>query len=185
MMPSRSCSQAMRKSGSPSISISSDKRMAVIDQTGNLIRTGILADTIRGYKGSGHKGEQARWLRNGVAYAPIAKAAPTDEDAGTEGFVPCLTNRMRARLQGFPDDWQFVGGIPSVADQIGNAVAPVVAQAVGLAMYSALQGMEFDWEAILNLRRRREIDPPPLAPSTEDVAGGPGRRIGSPIDLSR
>ncbi|MBY3243212.1 hypothetical protein HFO16_17795 [Rhizobium laguerreae] len=82
--------------------------MAVIDQTGNLIRTGILADTIRGYKGSGHKGEKARWLRNGVSYAPIAKAAPTDEDARTEGFVACLTNRMRARLQGFPDDREFV-----------------------------------------------------------------------------
>ncbi|WP_205934434.1 DNA cytosine methyltransferase [Rhizobium leguminosarum] len=161
------------------------REMAVIDQTGNLIRTGILADTIRGYKGSGHKGEKARWLRNGVAYAPIAKAAPTDEDARTERFVPCLTNRMRARLQGFPDDWEFVGGIPSVADQIGNAVAPVVAQAVGLAMYSALQGMEFDWEPILTLRHRREIDPPPLAPSTDDITADPGSRIGTRIDLAR
>ncbi len=155
------------------------REMAVIDNAGNLIRTGILADTIRGYKGSGHKGEKARWLRNGVAYAPIAKAAPTDEIAQTEGFVPCLTNRMRARLQGFPDDWEFVGGIPSVADQIGNAVAPVVAQAVGLAMYSALQGMEFEWEAILALRRRRKIDPPPLAPSTDDITPDPRRRIGT------
>lgn len=42
--------------------------MTVVDNAGNLIRTGILADTIRGYKGSGHKGEKARWLRNGVAY---------------------------------------------------------------------------------------------------------------------
>ncbi|MGR9148174.1 DNA cytosine methyltransferase [Rhizobium leguminosarum] len=161
------------------------REMAVADNAGNLIRTGILADTIRGYKGSGHKGEKARWLRNGVAYAPIAKAAPTDEDAGTEGFVPCLTNRMRARLQGFPDGWEFVGGIPSVADQIGNAVAPVVAQAVGLAMYAALQGMEFDWEAILTLRHRREIDPPPLAPSTDDITADSGTRIGTRIDLTR
>ncbi|TBD50280.1 DNA (cytosine-5-)-methyltransferase [Rhizobium ruizarguesonis] len=165
--------------------VSRMREMAVIDTAGNLIRTGILADTIRGYKGSGHKGEKARWLRNGVAYAPIAKAAPTDEDARTEGFVPCLTNRMRARLQGFPDDWEFVGGIPSVADQIGNAVAPVVAQAVGLAMYSALQGMEFDWEAMLTLRHRREIDPPPLAPSTDDITADPGSRIGTRIDLTR
>ncbi|WP_342635870.1 DNA cytosine methyltransferase [Rhizobium leguminosarum] len=107
----------------------------------------------------------------------MAKAAPTDEEARTEGFVPWLTNRMRARLQGFPDDWEIVGGIPSVADQIGNAVAPVVAQAVGLAMYSALQGMEFDWEAILRLRHRREIDPPPLAPSTDDMTADPGVEV--------
>ncbi|NKM46100.1 hypothetical protein GFL91_14110 [Rhizobium leguminosarum bv. viciae] len=84
---------------------------------------------------------------------------------------------MRARLQCFPDDWEIVGGIPSVADQIGNAVAPVVAQAVGLAMYSALQGMEFDWEAILRLRHRREIDPPPLAPSTDDMTADPGVEV--------
>lgn len=150
--------------------VSRMREMAVIDDAGNLIRTGILADTIRGYKGSGYKGEKARWLRNGVAYAPIAKAAPTDEDAQAERFVPCLTNRMRARLQGFPDDWEFVGGIPSVADQIGNAVAPVVAQAVGLAMYSALQGMGFDWEAMLTLRHRREVEPPPLAPHEFSIA---------------
>ncbi|MBY3224282.1 hypothetical protein [Rhizobium laguerreae] len=159
--------------------------MAVIDQTGNLIRTGILADTIRGYKGSGHKGEKARWLRNGVSYVPIAKAAPplTRTPGRKDLSLPDEPDaRSPAGLPGRPG---IRRGIPTVADQIGNAVAPVVAQAVGLAMYSALQGMEFDWDAILNLRRRREIDPPPLAPSTEDVAGGPGRRIDTRIDLSR
>lgn len=60
---------------------------------------------------------------------------------------------------------------------VGNAVAPVVAQAVGLTMYSALQGMEFDWEAILRLRHRREIDPPPLAPSTDDMTADPGVEV--------
>lgn len=142
------------------------RETAIIDKTGNLIRKGILADTIRRYKGSGLPGEKARWRQNSVAYAPIAKAAPTDEEALAEGFVPRLTNQMRARLQGFPPDWEFVGGIPSVADQIGNAVAPIVAQAVGLAMFSALQRMEFDWEAMLQLgpQRRTRLDAPPLVP---------------------
>ena len=36
-----------------------------------------------------------------------------------------LTNRERARLQGFPDDFEFVGGVSSVRRQIGNAVPPV------------------------------------------------------------
>ncbi|NEI67819.1 DNA cytosine methyltransferase [Rhizobium leguminosarum] len=35
-------------------------------------------------------------------------------------------NRMRARLQDFPDNWEFVGGLGPVANQIGNAVAPAV-----------------------------------------------------------
>ncbi|MBB4346283.1 site-specific DNA-cytosine methylase [Rhizobium leguminosarum] len=33
---------------------------------------------------------------------------------------------MRARLQDFPDNWEFVGGLGPVANQIGNAVAPAV-----------------------------------------------------------
>nr|WP_274604115.1 MULTISPECIES: DNA cytosine methyltransferase [unclassified Rhizobium] len=51
-----------------------------------------------------------------------------------------MTNRMRARLQGFPDLWDFVGGLGPVADQIGNAVVPAMARAMGLALMSVLKG---------------------------------------------
>lgn len=108
-----------------------------------------LADTIRGYQGSARTGETIRSERQQLRYAPPAKAAPTDEEASREGFVPGLTNRMRTRLQGFPDDWSFVGGLGAVADQIGNAVVPVVAQAMGLAFLSALKGWEIEWPAMI------------------------------------
>ncbi|MBY3378947.1 DNA cytosine methyltransferase [Rhizobium laguerreae] len=154
----------------------------VFDKAGNLVRKGILADTIRGYKGSGKVGEKDRWLRNGTAYAPIAKAAPTMEEASVEGYLPRLTNRMRARLQGFPADWQFVGGIPAVANQIGNAVAPIVAQAVGLAMFSALRGMEFDLKAMLSVEyaRRTIANPPSLVPFDDSLSDT--RKIAEPVD---
>jgi DNA (cytosine-5)-methyltransferase 1 len=133
------------------------------DRSGKQIGVGALSDTIRGYQGSAQKGEARRALLNGVSYAPPAKNSPTDDDARAEGFVPGLTNRMRARLQDFPDEWEFVGGIGSVADQIGNAVAPTVAQAVGLEMLSALKGVETDWKAMrIAPSPRIYIYPPPL-----------------------
>ncbi|NEJ89997.1 DNA (cytosine-5-)-methyltransferase [Rhizobium leguminosarum] len=115
------------------------------DRFGNPIGVGALSDAIRGYQGSPKKGEARRALENGVSYAPPSKAAPTNEEGSREGFLPGLTNRMRARLQGFPDDWEFVGGLGAVANQIGNAVAPAVGQAMGLALVSALKGWDIDW----------------------------------------
>jgi DNA (cytosine-5)-methyltransferase 1 len=41
-----------------------------------------------------------------------------------------LTNRERARLQGFPDDFVFSGSITEVRRQIGNAVPPVGAASI-------------------------------------------------------
>lgn len=119
------------------------------DRFGKQIGVGALADTIRRYQGSPQEGEARRALKNGVSYAPPAKAAPTNEEGSRKGFVPGLTNRMRARLQDFPDDWQFVGGIGSVADQIGNAVAPAVGQAMGLAVVSALRRLDLDWDRMI------------------------------------
>lgn len=124
------------------------------------------ADTIRGYQGSAREGEAIRADQRQIRYAPPVKAAPTDEEASKEGFVPGLTNRMRARLQGFPDSWEFVGGLGPVADQIGNAVVPAVAQAMGLAMLSALKGWEIDWEVMMGTgvkqSGRLRLDPPSI-----------------------
>ncbi|WP_172599160.1 DNA cytosine methyltransferase [Rhizobium leguminosarum] len=134
------------------------------DRSGEQIGVGALSDTIRGYQGSAQLGEARRALKNGVSYAPPAKAAPTNVEASREGFVPGLTNRMRARLQDFPDDWEFVGGLGSVADQIGNAVAPAVGRAMGLALLAALKEWEIDWGSMMRAhighRRRIQVMPP-------------------------
>ncbi len=50
-----------------------------------------------------------------------------DEDRG-------LNTVELARLQGFPPEWRFHGGLTSVSRQIGNAVPPPLAEAVGMAM---------------------------------------------------
>ncbi|TPK91519.1 DNA (cytosine-5-)-methyltransferase [Mesorhizobium sp. B2-4-17] len=68
-----------------------------------------------------------------------------------------LTLEMGARLQGFPDGWEFIGSGDEGSDkdrktktrQIANALPPIMAQAVGLAIYTALTGVEFDYAEAL------------------------------------
>ena len=51
-----------------------------------------------------------------------------------------LTLREGARLQSFPDDYRFVGTREEVAAQIGNAIPPLLAEAVARSARKALEG---------------------------------------------
>jgi len=63
------------------------------------------------------------------------------DDPPMPGFVgmPRLTVRMAARLQGFPDDWQFAGGKTAAYRQVGNAFPPPVARAVATRVRHCLE----------------------------------------------
>ncbi len=52
--------------------------------------------------------------------------------------MPKLTTPMVARLQGFPDSWDFSGRKTAAYRQVGNAFPPPVAKAIGEAIASAL-----------------------------------------------
>ncbi len=74
------------------------------------------------------------WASLGVNGKSLAEEAPP------KGFndMPRLTLRMAARIQGFPDDWNFAGGKTAAYRQIGNAFPPPVASAVALRIRDAI-----------------------------------------------
>ena len=56
-----------------------------------------------------------------------------------------LTNRERARIQTFPDDYEFVGNYSSVRKQIGMAVPCKLAEIVITAILNSFAGIEYPW----------------------------------------
>jgi len=74
------------------------------------------------------------WASLGVEGKSLSDQAPSRGFTG----VPRLTLRMTARIQGFPDDWQFTGGKTASYRQIGNAFPPPVAFAVASRIREAL-----------------------------------------------
>lgn len=56
-----------------------------------------------------------------------------------------LTNRERARLQTFPDDFEFVGQYSSVRRQIGMAVPCALSEIVISAILNSFAGIEYPW----------------------------------------
>lgn len=82
-----------------------------------------------------------------------------------------LTNRERARLQTFPDDFEFFGGNPSVRRQVGMAVPPEGAQVILEAMLKTLDGIEYpsedapsvDVDRLISAYAESQAPEPPLA----------------------
>ncbi len=68
---------------------------------------------------------------------------------GTHGYhykeLRALTNRERARIQTFPDDFIFKGSKESVRKQIGMAVPTKGAQIIIEAVLKTFAGIHYDW----------------------------------------
>jgi DNA (cytosine-5)-methyltransferase 1 len=80
-----------------------------------------------------------QWASMGIDALGVADEPPPP-DFPLDG-TPKLTVRMVARLQGFPDSWEFVGRKTAAYRQIGNALPPPVAAAVGGAIHAAIHGV--------------------------------------------
>lgn len=74
------------------------------------------------------------WADMGVNGNGVADYAPEPDFVG----MPKLTPRMIARIQGFPDVWDFGNKKTRACRMIGNAFPPPVAKAVGLQIVKVL-----------------------------------------------
>ena len=74
------------------------------------------------------------WAALGVDGLGIADDAPGPDFVG----LPRLTVRMVARIQGFPDDWQFSGRKTAAYRQVGNAFPPPFARAMAESLRACL-----------------------------------------------
>lgn len=78
------------------------------------------------------------WATLGVDGKSIADDNPPAD--APDDYMPRLTVRMAARIQGFDDDWRFAGRKTASYRQVGNAFPPAVARRVGQQIIRA-------WEA--------------------------------------
>lgn len=74
------------------------------------------------------------WAALGVNGMTIANEPPERDYVG----MPRLTVEMVARIQGFPDEWKFLGKKTPAYRQVGNAFPPPVAHAVAAQINKCL-----------------------------------------------
>jgi len=80
---------------------------------------------------------KAQWRALGIDGMGIADEAPSV--TFPDDKLPRLTVRMVARVQGFPDSWEFSGKKTAAYRQVGNAFPPPVARAVGRQIIGAFR----------------------------------------------
>jgi len=73
------------------------------------------------------------WAELGINGASLGNEPPKSGDT-----MPRLTIKMVARIQGFPDGWEFYGKKTAAYRQVGNAFPPPVAQAVAEQIASSI-----------------------------------------------
>lgn len=105
-----------------------------IEQANDIAPTIVGGSKKHGGPDLGPTRARLAWASLGVEGRSLAEDAPAADFVG----MPRLTVRMVARLQGFPDHWQFYGRKTTAYRQVGNAFPPPVAKAVAQNLRIAL-----------------------------------------------
>lgn len=113
----------------------------------------VGGSSLSGSQGFSAKVRFGSWEELGIDPKKLSEEAPDAND--NENISPRLTIAMGARLQGFPDGWQFQGSLRQQRRQVANAFPPIVAAAIGLAIRQSLTGQKAQFEADLSKLRFR------------------------------
>lgn len=98
------------------------------------------------------------WLDAGFNTSKVADRLPSvgDPEVENRSFVPFITTEILAVAQGFPSEWEFLAKKHGILGMIADALPPVMAKVVGLAIRSVLQNEPMDLGKALT---ERVIDP--------------------------
>ena len=88
---------------------------------------------------SDHTKRYGRVMPNGLASTILTKCDPHWGAFFHYSQERSFTVREAARIQSFPDHYVFTGSQSEQFAQVGNAVPPLLAEAVGLALKSILK----------------------------------------------
>ena len=86
-----------------------------------------------------------KWKDLGIDVVGFVSDPPSLSELGrADGFH--LSTAMVKRIQSFPDDWMVESPFNTNAETVADAFPPVLAKMMGLAIHSALLGIEFDYD---------------------------------------
>lgn len=93
------------------------------------------------------------WAEIGIDGRGVANEPPSEDFEG----MPRLTPRMMARLQGFPDTWDFGKKKTIACRMIGNAFPPPVAKEIGIRIKQVLDYASIDSKGTAELSRKAVV----------------------------
>lgn len=92
------------------------------------------------------------WAELGIDGRGVSDEAPEKDFVG----LPKLTPRMIARIQGFPDEWNFGDKKTKACRMIGNAFPPPVARAVGERIMNVLNDNVYN-HGFIDFKREKAV----------------------------
>ena len=128
----------------PKLSKINMQRLHYIQPGGNWtdIPNELLPQGMRRARKSDHTKRYGRVMPDGLASTILTKCDPHWGAYFHYSQDRSFTVREAARIQSFPDHFIFAGNLQEQFAQVGNAVPPLLAEAVGMAIKSILQENE-------------------------------------------